>query len=361
MTTVRPKASLPLDDWPASDKAAWEKALSPGDIFDDAGQAAHWRPATQGTVEDAWGRYLSFLKANGWLEDAATPAERLRQDHLGAYVDALRAEGRASFTVWSYIDHLDHFLKVTDPAAERTALRRVVNRLKAAAKTMRDITARIMPAEQILGRALTWLDETAMRPPRRPSSPLVDIRDGLMIALVICRPLRLSSLANLRIGRHLVRRDDGYALYLDEEDVKTGLPLDFPLPEALTPWMDHYLDVVRPQLLCGNFSERLWINRYGGEMKPHNISGRFKKATPRILGKRMSAHDFRYAAATSYAIEDPEHVKATKALLGHTTLRMAEAHYNKAQGIEASRSYHAGLRDLKRRLLEELPVNERPR
>jgi integrase len=50
--------------------------------------------------------------------------------------------------------------------------------------------------------------------------------------------------------------------------------------------------------------------------------------TRRELGMRINPHMFRDCAATSIALKDPEHVRITMHILGHSTMRTSERHYN---------------------------------
>jgi integrase/recombinase XerD len=47
---------------------------------------------------------------------------------------------------------------------------------------------------------------------------------------------------------------------------------------------------------------------------------------------------FRNCAATSIAVEQPEHVHIIKSVLGHTNLRTGERYYNHAGSLEAFRT-----------------------
>jgi hypothetical protein len=55
----------------------------------------------------------------------------------------------------------------------------------------------------------------------------------------------------------------------------------------------------------------------------------------------------RDCAATTIATEDPEHVMTITPLLGHTSLRTAERHYNHARCLEAGRRYQKRIRELR--------------
>ena len=63
------------------------------------------------------------------------------------------------------------------------------------------------------------------------------------------------------------------------------------------------------------------------------------KRTASWFGSPVNPHSFRHAAATSIAVEDPEHVGIIVRILGHSSLRTAELHYNMATSIEAARRY----------------------
>ena len=53
-------------------------------------------------------------------------------------------------------------------------------------------------------------------------------RDGLMIAFLAARPLRLANLTQLELGRELIRRPSGWWLEIPGADTKTGQPLELP-------------------------------------------------------------------------------------------------------------------------------------
>ena len=98
---------MPVAEWPEMDRSAWAAAVQKGDLLDGQGPAAHWRPKTQRTVVAAYGRYLTFLDRNGWLDRDAGPEERLTPDRLRAYLAEL-ADTVASVTMWGRITNLSY-------------------------------------------------------------------------------------------------------------------------------------------------------------------------------------------------------------------------------------------------------------
>ena len=83
---------LKLADWPEADRAAWDAAVAASEsLLHGGGAAAHWRATTRKTVQDAYGRWLTFLGRNGWLDPDVAPAERVSPEHLRAFIADLQA------------------------------------------------------------------------------------------------------------------------------------------------------------------------------------------------------------------------------------------------------------------------------
>jgi len=57
------------------------------------------------------------------------------------------------------------------------------------------------------------------------------------------------------------------------------------------------------------------------------------------LGIRITPHDARDAAATTWAVAAPEQIGVARDLLAHSDLRTTNKYYNRAKGIEASRAH----------------------
>ena len=49
---------LPFDQWPTPDRQAWQQAMRPASLFDDASPAAHWRASTRAQVQRQYGYWL---------------------------------------------------------------------------------------------------------------------------------------------------------------------------------------------------------------------------------------------------------------------------------------------------------------
>lgn len=69
------------------------------------------------------------------------------------------------------------------------------------------------------------------------------------------------------------------------------------------------------------------------------LYGMVRSRTQTGLGTGCSPHGFRYAAATTLAIEDPDHVRLAAPLLGHRTTATTERFYQQAESLLAHRRF----------------------
>lgn len=188
--------------------------------------------------------------------------------------------------------------------------------------------------------------------PGRSSEPRAcRYRDGLAITLLAARPLRRRNFAAIEIDRHLIREGAFYWLRFEGRETKTGEPIEAPFPQALVPYLVTFLSEHRPLLLArdgrwkrhartpGQPENGLWISGRGSAMSEMNIYSRICALTRARFGHVINPHLFRDSAATSIAVEDPEHVLIVRSVLGHASLDASERYYMHAQMLEASRRY----------------------
>ena len=148
-------------------------------------------------------------------------------------------------------------------------------------------------------------------------------RDGLIVALLAARPLRLRNFVALELGRHLVRAGEGWRLVIPGAETKTGRPLELPFPAVLVPALERYLAVHRPVLAArpgrgqGQAGAALWLSAEGGPLSEVTLGFLVKARTRAAFGRAVNPHLFRDAAATSVAIEDPARVRIAAQVLGH--------------------------------------------
>jgi integrase/recombinase XerD len=168
-----------------------------------------------------------------------------------------------------------------------------------------------------------------------------------MLAMLAARPLRLKNFTNIALGRHLHMSGDGWLLVIPGEEVKGGRPLEFTLPESLAPFLQVYLERVRPSLLGGKPGDALWLTYQGGPLDSSSVNWRFMLTSKRLIGVHINPHLLRDCAATSLSTVSPAAALAAAALLGHSNFATTERYYIRANQLEAGRRLNSMLSSLK--------------
>jgi integrase len=242
-------------------------------------------------------------------------------------------------------------LMVVAPREDWAWIWRLAAPIQEQATSVRHKVSRLQHSSDLVAlghQLMVEAEETKMPALRRAEH----YRDGLLIALLALRPLRLRNLASIEVGRHLMRNGAGYHLAFAARETKNRRVLEHDIPPELIPHLQRYLDHYRKLLLtCGGRYEpvngvALWISREGNPMPEVSIRGAVQRRTQAAFGAPLPPHWFRDAAATTLATDDPEHVLAAASLLGNRPATMMK-YYNQAQSFAADRRYQAVLAEFK--------------
>lgn len=163
---------------------------------------------------------------------------------------------------------------------------------------------------------------------------LVAYRDGLLITILASRGRRLRSMSLLRIGHEFIQRNGTYRVELEPHQVKNNKHDMFNLPDKLTPYIDQYLEVIRPALLRGRQSDALWIGKNGENLQAKGIQEMVCKRSKVRFGVAFGPHRFRHAIATTAILRDPTAPNLGAAVLGNSA-GVNEAHYIRADQVLA--------------------------
>lgn len=343
------KTPLPVAEWPTFDRAAWLKAKTPADIFDNPHRGNDWAPASWRKAEVGYGRWLRWLTLHHPDQLALPPADRLTEGLLRGWHATLAAT-LAPMSQLSLVEDVTRAMSILAPKLKPSSpLTRLHSNLRASATPSRNKRQRLVMADVLrdLGRdmmteALTinsWSD-------RRRA---VAFRDGLAISLLVYRPFRLKNFASLRIGHELVQSAGKWHLVLPREDTKNHRPHEARFPKALLADLATYLDRFRPILLAGEAgctpsgTDALWVNETGTAWESGALSHRIADLTEARLNRRIPPHWFRDVAATTIAIEAPRNIADAHLVLGHATPQTTQKHYIQAQSLQAGAKFQAAM------------------
>lgn len=330
--------ALKVEDWPERDSALWMAACKSAGVFDEAGFAANWRPATVQSVQRGYGIYLSWLSQARGLDPTAVPIERVDHQLIKRFIEAY-APGRAEITVAGTVRGIAYVVRATNPPDGLPWLTRLAHRMTNEAQPSRPKLPRMATVPELIGLGWHLMQRGGSNLQLGKASGAQWFRDGLMIVSLATRPeLRRCNLSALRINHSLLRDPIGFRVRFPGKETKKNRPMDFRFPDRLTGPFEVYIDAIRPLLMSkahGPDEGWLWIGRRGKPLQPNDITQNISNTTMRHLGRPISPHLFRDCAATDIALHIPEHIGITKSVLGHATLASSQKFYNQATSFTA--------------------------
>jgi integrase len=258
----------------------------------------------------------------------------------------------------------------------------------------------VVDASQLLIAGLAFVEEYSE--PERPMDmrSALNIRNGLMVAMLASCPIRAKNLTGLTLGRSLHLSNSCWWIDLQGSETKNGRSDTRMIPEFLTPALESYLRKARSFLITGRdprdsgrrplarysrFEDDLgadqttvmgahpsregaaaaangvptsddsvelsklfgplWVSRYGRAMTYGSIYVAVTSVTEATIGVAISPHGFRYAAATTAAWKAGNMPHLASGILQHQDRRITDASYIRASSFEAAQQFGKMLRD----------------
>jgi site-specific recombinase XerD len=306
------------------------------------------RPASIAKAQDGYSRWLGFLIYTGQLDPTMEPGGRITLPRFLNYIELLHANGNRGHTIYGRVSELRSAMRCLAPNADfgwltspgGVPMHSILDMQSQEVETYD-------PAElyhwgiELMQKAITL---------NGPARRRVMLRDGLLIAILASRGIRLRTMTALKLHKNIFRRDDGWFCFAEPEITKNRKPLAFPLRGSLNPWIDRYVARERQELLGGKHDDAFWVNWSGDPLASDGVTKRFYWLTEKRFGRdrRFGPHRMRHCLVTSAADSGQEVYAAAPALLGHTQ-RVAAEHYNRSDGSAAFARFQEAIMDERRR------------
>ena len=334
--------ACPVEEWPTADRDAWQKACMVGHRLQPGGVASRLRPPTRASLVRAYGYLFDFCRRKTLFALNAAIGGHVTPTIIDLFVQELH-ERVSSVTRLTYVTRIGRVVSLLTPERDFSWLRDIEADLRYEARP-RAKYHRIVPSHrlQALGLKLISRGETSTQLTDLARARLV--RDGLMIALLACCPIRLRNLATLRVGQQLRRIGDTWWIILSEAETKSGRPDERPIPEILIPHVDRWLDNWR--LRFHSPADALWASTKGGSLAYTYVGTLITETTLRELGVAINPHLFRDCTVFTVANVAGKRMGIASALLQHVDERTIERAYNKGTTIDAVRKYQMILNEL---------------
>jgi integrase len=320
----------------------WETLTFKGPtVLDDNGAFAHLRYRTCAKKRQSYSTWLTFIRLRFPELVAAEAVDRVTPATVGAWLTQLGQLVSPYTRLLRAVD-LMTIVNAFAPEADWTWLRRAISRIQHGVAPTARKAGRIRSSAVIVGLGMRLMSAAEITEPDARSGQLpwhaAGYRDGLIIAFLALRPLRLRNLIGLELGRTLLQvGTDDHRIVYGADETKTREPIEVDWPAELESHLRRYLDHYRPRLLGNRVSRMLWIGIFGAPMAEQTIRQAITIRTRQGLGAPISPHLFRDCAATTISIEDPQHIGIASSLLGHSSSTTTDKHYRQASSVTASR------------------------
>lgn len=346
MKTPKKRWILPYEQWPVIHTKAWKTATALGDVFTEGGLASKWSAKTKLQIIKDYGMWLRHRRDVCLAKTTEEVPALLSIQALKPYVAELQAR-LAEVSVCSRLRGLSEAYRVMWPDADYSTLRTVLSRLNRNATPSRNKKAWGISSREILNTALDHMEVVATSPCPSETIRASWVRNALMVAMLAVYPLRLANLTGIHLGSQLDLGNGHDFLNFEASETKERRPLTFPIVPTIKVPLEVYLEAYRPILLDGRESDALWISVRKGPMKEQAVYDQIVHTTKKLFGHPINPHLFRDCALTTLATDDPTHVRVGARLLGHSSLKTGEKHYNQATMNTAVAAYHGTLAQLR--------------
>ena len=345
---------VPVALWPQKDQQCWHEGTDPIPGLRRPRYADTLTARSIDAARKSYGRLLHILAEHGLLDPDIGPAARVTFESAALYFDELRAAGNGDNTIKGRMFHLRTALHIMAPKVNFDWITRPDDvPLDAILKQAPRDDLFVPDAKLLFEWGLSMMTDQPL--PEDSTERLEtcrNFRNGLIIVLLACRAPRLGSLAQMRLGKNLYKRNGEYWARLQSMIVKNKRELRYSLPEILTSYVDRYLNEIRPKLLDPVATDAVWGNGDGGVFTYRSIQTMIFRRTQAEVGQKFDEdfgpHRFRHAFATALAEADPTNPGLAAVVLGISESVINE-HYRQARQTDAARKLQANLAEERER------------
>lgn len=345
--------SLPLAEWPVSERAAWELARVPKRRF----SRRRLGDETYKDLVRRYGQFLNYCNRSGRLDEYADPGTLVTQAAIAGFVSELQSRV-GSVTVAQSVYKVCRAARLIAPARDFSWLSEIAQDLALLAEPTNK-SARVVMTERLVEAGLTLLGEAALATSRPLLVRSLMARNGLMVAMLAVCPIRLKNFAALEIGRSFQEHNGSWWIVL--RNTKSKRPDERPIPIYLRMAIQQYLEIHRHALLgCGSARGKLnhtknvvlkregalWVSRLGTRLSYGQVRRAISETTRATIGTDVSPHLIRASAATTAALHAGDMLNLASALMQHTRPSVTEEHYNRANSLSVGTQFARLIRSL---------------
>jgi site-specific recombinase XerD len=335
---------MPFELWPDADRKAWRAACEPGTRLKHGGPAGHLKPASREIHERHYGSFLGFLDRNELLRRDAPAGGNVTPENVEAYL--AEAKIRLSpTTVHVAMCCLRRIARYMVHGLDLDWLNELAKDLALVAYP-RSKSDRLILPERLIEAGLGLIQEAENSQSMTKLAQAIQVRNGLMVAMLGFHPIRRKNFAALKIGSSFPKIRGQWWIVLSATETKEKRADERRVNELLVPFIDCYIDRYRRLLVGSNSpSSALWLSSgNGARITEKHVSRLIAMTTLSTVGVRLTPHLFRTSAATAAAVYAGEHPFLGSAILHNADPRATQEHYNRATSLSAAETFRKVIR-----------------
>ncbi|MGI9482660.1 MAG: tyrosine-type recombinase/integrase [Hyphomicrobiales bacterium] len=332
---------LQVIDWPERDREAFFALFEKGDgLFDNTGPLSHVSGATKTAYTYAFRRWLGYLRIACPECLSEAPVDRMTPERIRSFGKSLTKTCGPHTTA----DYLRNLLQVAwsmEPTRNWAWFEDLCCRLKQSASGRPSRALILVTAAETLDLGIRLMGNAWRKfqsDGKATKNTLLDYRDGLIIAVLSCCPMRRRNITSIVLGENLIRQSGKYIVCFGRHETKTRCVLQFELHEELSVHIDRYLEHIRLCFPGAAKHSMLFTSCKGGRLGGDRMNIVAKQRTEQAFGTAFTVHDFRRIAATKRSVHDPANIALASQLLGHADISTTQEHYIFASSVSASRT-----------------------
>jgi hypothetical protein len=159
---------------------------------------------------------------------------------------------------------------------------------------------------------------------------------AVAIEILSMCPMRIGNLRTLRLDENFRRLDPRSKLIthitIPAEDVKNGVPMDWPIPQESARLIQSWIDKYRPTR-PGNDNLFLFPGQVTGAMSGGGLFTAITSTVEQRIGAKVHVHLFRHFAVAMFLRDHPGAYETARRILGHKSVQTTIRFY---AGLEAN-------------------------
>ena len=326
---MRPATSTIKSDWPYSGlRADWPSPSPREPVATAAAPVPDKGPSVRMLIE----RFLSQLWAEAGLADNTLEAYRRDLESLAEFCErsGIAFRNLSPKDLQSFLIALrqEHHLAVSSVARRLVAVKLLCRYSFQQGYLERDVAALIETPKKwhYLPTVLNEKQVDALLNLPDEGDPLM-LRDRAILELFYATGLRVSELVNLRLGD--VHLDIGYLRCIGKGSKERVVPVGGKAIEAVR----EYLERLRPELVAGTATDRVFVSRTGKALDRTNCWRMVVKYARRMgITGRLSPHTLRHSFAT-HLLAGGADLRVVQEMLGHADIATTQIYTH----VDASR------------------------